>query len=83
VAPAQASASARRKKIQRVNSEGHPIHSFETVLAELATLCRNRNRIKFDPNSAPFDHLTEPTPLQQRAFQLLRDALPVAGSPLP
>lgn len=82
VAPAQPSASAQRKKIKRVSSEGHPIHSFETLLAELATLCRNRSRIKSDPNSTPFDHLTEPTPLQQRAFQLLRDALPVAGAPL-
>jgi len=83
VAPAQPSACARRKKIKRVSSEGHPIHSFETLLAELATLCRNRSRIKSDPNSTPFDHLTEPTPLQQRAFQLLREALPVAGAPLP
>ena len=83
VAPAQPSASAQRKKIKRVSSEGHPIHSFETLLAELATLCRNRSRIKSDPNNTPFDHLTEPTPLQQRAFQLLREALPVAGAPLP
>jgi DDE family transposase len=83
VAPAQASASAQRKKIQRMSSEGHPIHSFETLLLELATLCRNRSRIKSDPNSTPFNHLTEPTPLQQRAFQLLREALPVAGAPLP
>jgi transposase len=83
VAPAQPSACARRKKIKRVSSEGHLIHSFETLLAELATLCRNRSRIKSDPNSTPFDHLTEPTPLQQRAFQLLREALPVAGAPLP
>jgi transposase len=83
VAPAQPSACAQRKKIKRVSSEGHPIHSFETLLAELATLCHNRSRIKSDPNSTPFDHLTEPTPLQQRAFQLLREALPVAGAPLP
>jgi transposase len=81
VAPAQPSASAQRKKIKRVSPEGHPIHSFETLLAELATLCRNRSRVKSDPNSTPFDHLTQPTPLQQRAFQLLKDALPVAGAP--
>jgi transposase len=83
VAPAQPSACAQRKKIKRVSSEGHLIHSFETLLVELATLCRNRSRIKSDPNSIPFDHFTEPTPLQQRAFQLLREALPVAGAPLP
>jgi hypothetical protein len=83
VAPAQPSASAQRKKIQRMSSEGHPIHSFATLLVELATLCRNRSRIKSDPNNTPFLHLTEPTSLQQRAFQLLREALPVAGAPLP
>jgi transposase len=83
VAPAQPSASAQRKKIKRVSPEGYPIHSFETLLAELATLCRHRSRIKSDPNRVAFEHLTEPTPLQQRAFQLLREALPVAGVPIP
>jgi hypothetical protein len=82
VAPAQPSASAQRKKIKRVSPEGYPIHSFETLLAELATLCRHRSRIKSDPNRVAFEHLTEPTPLQQRAFQLLREALPVAGVPI-
>ena len=83
VAPAKASASAQRKKIKRMSPEGWPVHSFETLLAELATLCHNRSRIKGDSNSMPFDHLTQPTPLQQRAFQLLEDALPVAGGPIP
>jgi hypothetical protein len=30
----------------------------------------------------PFDHLTQPTSLQQRAFQLLKEALPVADGPI-
>jgi len=79
VAPAKASASAKRKKADRVTSDGLPIHSFETLLLELATRCRNWSRVKSDPNSAPFSHLTEPTPLQQRAFDLLR-VLPVTGN---
>ena len=79
VAPAQPSASAKRKKTTRVTSDGLPIHSFDTLMAELGTRCRNRCRIKSDPDSVPFHHLTEPTPLQQRAFELLQ-LLPVAGT---
>lgn len=79
VAPAQPSAQAKKKKVVRFTADGLPIHSFETLLAELATRCRNRCRIKSDPNSASFTHLTEPTPLQQRAFELL-ELLPVPGT---
>ncbi len=78
VAPTQPSAAAKKKKSVRLTADGLPIHSFETLLAELATRCRNRCRIKSDPHSAPFSHLTEPTPLQQRAFELLQ-LLPVTG----
>jgi hypothetical protein len=63
-----------------VSAEGWPVHSFETLLAQLATLCRHRSRLKSDPNAVAFEHLTQPTPLQQRAFQLLREALPVASA---
>jgi transposase len=80
VAPVQPSASAQRKKTKRVSAEGWPVHSFETLLAQLATLCRHRSRLKSDPNAVAFEHLTQPTPLQQRAFQLLREALPVASA---
>ncbi len=79
VAPAKASASAKKKKAVRVTSDGLPIHSFDTLLAALATRCRNWSRVKSDPNSAVFSHLTEPNPLQQRAFDLLK-VLPVTGT---
>jgi transposase len=79
VAPATPSTTAKKKKAVRLTADGLPIHSFETLLAELATRCRNRCRIKSDPNSARFSHLTEPTPLQQRAFDLLQ-LLPVTGT---
>jgi transposase len=79
VAPAKTSASAKKKKALHVTPEGLPIHSFETLLAELATRCRNRCRIKSDPNTTTVSHLTQPTPLQQRAFDLLQ-LLPVTGS---
>lgn len=76
VAPAKPSASAKAKKAGRVTPEGLPLHSFDTLLVALSTRCRNWSRLKSDPNSAVFTHLTEPNALQQRAFELLR-VLPV------
>ena len=71
VKPARPSASAKRKKTVRLTSDGLEVHSFQTLLAELATLSRNRCRVKSDPDGPTFYELTESTPLQQRAFNLL------------
>jgi hypothetical protein len=70
VAPAQSSPSARRKKSTRQSSEGLPLHSFKTLLAELARRCRNTCRVNTDPPST-FTTITDPTPRQARALQLL------------
>ncbi|WP_321477077.1 IS1634 family transposase [uncultured Paludibaculum sp.] len=71
VAPAECSASAQRKKLERVTADGFPVHSFETLLRELATRCRNTCRIPSDPSATTFQQLTEPTALQARALRLL------------
>lgn len=72
VAPAKPSLSAQHKKHQRMTADGvFPIHSFDTLLAALAMRCRNRCRVKSDAGSPAFYQSTEPTPIQQRAFQLL------------
>jgi hypothetical protein len=71
VAPAECSASAQAKKMNRVTADGFPVHSFDTLLRELSTRCRNTCRISAEPNAAAFQQLTEPTPLQTRAFQFL------------
>ena len=57
--------------MDRVTADGFPVHSFQTLLRDLATRCRNTCRIPSDPNSTTFQQLTQPTPLQSRAFQLL------------
>jgi len=72
VAPARQSASAKRKKTTRLTPDSFPVHSFETLLRELATRCRNRCRIKSDPSCPTFRQLTEPTPLQARVLHSLR-----------
>lgn len=71
VAPAERSEGAKRKASRKRTVDDLPAHSFRTLLADLATLTRNRC---VQPQVAP-DHeltmLSTPTPLQQRAFDLL------------
>jgi transposase len=71
VAPAESSASAQAKRAGHATADGFPVHSFDTLLQELSTRCRNTCRIAADLNAPTFHQLTEPTPLQSRAFQLL------------
>jgi transposase len=76
VAPAQRSPRAAAKAAAKRTQEGLPVHSFRTLLEDLATLTKNRIRPKL--NGAPsFDMLTTPTPLQQRAFSLLGTSPPL------
>jgi len=72
VLPAKASPSAREKKTTRLTPEGLVVQSFSTLLAELGTRCRHRVRIGTDPAQPTFSQVTDPTPLQARAFKLLR-----------
>ena len=72
VRPAKASFSALRKKTTGTTPDGLPVQSFSTLLAELATRCRHRVRIDTDPAQPSFLRVTELTPLQARAFELLR-----------
>jgi len=71
VKPAKPSVSAQKKKAQRLTAEGLVIQSFDTLLEELGTRSRNRCRIKSDPGGSSFYQMTEMSPLQERAFQLL------------
>lgn len=71
VAPPEPSDAVKAKKSTLHTPDALPVHSFATLLAELATRCRNRCRLKALPNAPAFTQLTEPTPLQQRAFDLI------------
>ena len=71
VAPAKPSESARRKKLTRVAADGLPLHSFQTLLADMATRCRNSALLKADTPRTTLQLVTELSPLQARAFQLL------------
>jgi transposase len=71
VAPAQPSSKARRKASHQRTDEGEPVHSFQTLLSDLATIVKNRIEPKV-LGTGPFDQTTRPTPLQQRALDLLQ-----------
>src|SRR5665811_2106953 len=66
VGPRGRSAGARAKERDHRTPDGFPIHSFPTLLAELATLTRNRVVPAGPADDAAFDVLAEPTPLQAR-----------------
>ena len=70
VEPARKSNAAKRKANSGRAADGLPLHSFQTLLADLATLTRNRVRMPGgdDPTA---NVLVRPTPLQERAFSLL------------
>jgi len=71
VAPPERSAGAIAKEREHVTPDGFPVHSFGTLLAELATLTRNRVVPAGADERAAFELLSEPTPLQARAFELI------------
>lgn len=70
VKPAKRSAAAERKALTKQTAQGEPVHSFQSLLADLATLTINRVQ---PANQAvpPFEKFAVPTPVQQRAFALL------------
>jgi transposase len=71
VAPAQPSPSAEKKKSTKSTPDGLPVHSFDTLLAELATLCRNVCQRKNDDGKHTFNMMTQPSAIQEKAFKLL------------
>ena len=71
VAPARRSRRADRKAATKRTQDDYPVHSFRTLLADLATITKNRIQPKL-PGAGTFDKVTQPTQLQGRALSLLR-----------
>jgi hypothetical protein len=69
VAAAQRSDKALTKAARKRTAEDTAVHSFTTLLADLATVCANQ--IKPADDMPPFTMTTTPTQLQRRAFELL------------
>ncbi len=69
VAAAQRSDAALAKAAHKRTPENTPVHSFTSLLKDLATICANQ--IQPADDMPAFTKITSPTPLQQRAFELL------------
>ena len=74
VAPAVRSPMAEEKDNSRRTPQGYPVHSFQTLLQDLATIAKNRVN-PCGQGKADFFMLTKPTPLQKRVFELLKTPL--------
>ncbi len=65
------SASARDKTQTKRTPDGAPVHSFQTLLKDLATLCRN-TIVSCLPGNPSWQQETEATPHQKTILDLLR-----------
>src|ERR1700726_4506313 len=74
VAQAKVATAAKTKAARKRTHEGRPVHSFRTLLQDLATLTRNIVRIGRGARAAM---LASPTPLQQDVFNRL--GIPIAS----
>jgi len=69
VAKRERSPQAKRKAATKRTASGQPCHSFRSLLGELALVVRNTNRVR--GSQATFDTVTEPSPTQARALELI------------
>jgi len=70
VAKAERSEAARRKQTTGLTDDGLPVHSFQSLFADLATYARIQATTVLNDKYV-FTLHTRPTPIQQRAFELL------------
>ena len=69
VRKARRSPAAQTKASSKRTTDDLPVHSFRTLLSDLGTLTANTMRVA--DGDATFTMLTQPTPAQQRCFELL------------
>ncbi|WP_212744080.1 hypothetical protein [Ramlibacter sp. 2FC] len=72
VAPARRSKKALDKAASHTLDDGTPVHSFSTLMAELATVVRNTCHTPgAGPQAPTFDIVTTPNAKQRRALELI------------
>jgi Transposase DDE domain len=75
VAAARRSPAAQAKASRHQAPDGAPLRSFRALLSHLGTL--TRNRIRYHDTNIEIDTLTEATPDQRRAFDLIEATIPL------
>ncbi|EDX74599.1 Transposase, IS4 family protein [Coleofasciculus chthonoplastes PCC 7420] len=63
--------SASSKAQKKRTADNLPVHSFQTLLADLGTIVNNRIQSNIPGVNFDFDKVTEPTPVQRKALDLL------------
>lgn len=71
VAPAKRSTKAQKKASAKRTQDGFPVHSFQSLLKDLGTITRNQVMVADET----FHEVTVATPVQRRAFDLLKISL--------
>jgi hypothetical protein len=71
VAPAKRSSAAEVKACKKACEDGTPVHSFHTLLSDLATITKSTIEMKNKLRNERFNKITQPTALQQHALDLL------------
>jgi len=71
VVPAKRSKKTRAKAATKKTIEKFPVHSFRTMIADLATIVKNKFQSQGLEASLTFEKITQPTVLQQKALDLL------------
>ena len=71
VLPALRSKSALAKAATKTLPDGSPVHSFQTLLSELAMVVSNDARVPSIPEIPSFTLTTRPNQTQEKAFKLL------------
>ena len=75
VAPARRSTAAQAKASTKHDADGNPVRNFRDLLDHLATL--TRDRIRYHHTDIEIDKLTDATPEQRRAFELIDAPIPL------
>jgi transposase len=71
VTASKRSAKALDKARKKRTEDGLPVHSFQTLLADLSTITMNWIQPKDYDENCLFEKITKPTVLQEKVFELL------------
>ncbi|NRB07047.1 MAG: hypothetical protein HRU34_07075 [Richelia sp.] len=71
VSPAKKTEKAKKKSNKKRTSDNLPVHSFQTLLDDLATIVKNTISTTIGSKSFVFEKINQPTAIQQRAIHLL------------
>ncbi len=80
VSSVKRSKTALSKATRKKTSQNLPVHSFSTLMADLGTITLNTICSKLEEADLTFSKITQPTPLQQKALDLLGVSLFVPSS---